>query len=203
MSRLKIFPLVSFILLAMFLFVGTASADGPPPGIDPAQPRYGWGPYVPSKMQEPPDEDQSQAESLSQSLSVQFGRSRATAGDCIYDMRVVNPHPSGDEVSVHGWWEVVGNSTCPSRAQVTTVLQGVWCDFWVGACWWEQANKNEGNIRPGGGSGKRVTARVVCETIEQTGFRGVVDVDLPGRDPSNKAYSAPGDLPCRPANWSS
>ena len=96
----------------------------------------------------------------------------------------LNPVQPLGSTSVHGWWEVVGNSTCPSRADVTTVLQGVWCDFWFGACWWKQANKNEGNIRHGGGRGKRVTARVACETTEQIGFRGVVDVDLPGRDPS-------------------
>ena len=75
--------------------------------------------------------------------------------------------------------------------------------------WWPQrtisspltAHCNEGNIRPGGGRGKRVTAREACETTEQAGFRGVVDVDLAGRAPPKKAYSAPGDLPCRPANW--
>ena len=66
-----------------------------------------------------------------------------------------------------------------------------------------KAHCNEGNIRPGGGRGKRVTARVACETTEQAGFRGVVDVDLSGRAPPNKAYSAPGDLPFRPANWES
>ena len=66
-----------------------------------------------------------------------------------------------------------------------------------------KAHCNEGNIRPGGGRGKRVTARVACETTEQAGFRGVVDVDLSGRAPPNKAYSAPGDLPFRPTNWES
>lgn len=202
MSRLKI-SLVSIILVTMFLFVGTASADGPPPGIDPAQPRYGWGPYIPSMMTESPDGEEGQAESLDGSLSSQYGRSRATAGDCIYDTRVDNPHTSSGDVSVHGWWAVAEDSTCPSNAKVTTVLQGVWCDFWVGACWWEQAKSNKGEIRPGGGGGKRVTARVECETTKETGFRGVADVDLPGRDPSNKAYSPPMDLPCRPSKWSS
>jgi hypothetical protein len=43
-------------------------------------------------MQDPPDEAQSQAKGLSQSLSAQFGRSRATVGDCTYDTRVDNPH---------------------------------------------------------------------------------------------------------------
>ena len=201
MSKLKIFPFVSTILLAMILFVGTASADEPPPGIDPTQPRYGWGPYIPSMMTDPPDGQQEQAESFGRSLSSEYGRSRATAGDCTYDTRVDNPHTSSGDVSVHGWWEVVGNSTCPSRAKVTTVLQGVWCDSWVGECWWKEAARNADDIRPGGGRGKRVTARRACETTEATGFRGVADVDLPGKDPSNKAYSAPGDLPCRPSNW--
>lgn len=133
-----------------------------------------------------------------------YGSSTATAGDCTYRTRTDDPHASGGDISVHGWWEIVQPSTCPSRADVTTVLQGVWCDFWLGACWWEQAGRDKDRIRPGGGRGKRVTARVACHSSEATGFRSVVDVDLPGIvDPSNKAYSEPRDFNCRPANWSS
>ncbi len=190
---------LSITLLAMFLLVGTVSADGPPPGIDPEQPRYDWGPYDPSKMQDPPDDAPSQPGSLGQSLSAEYGRSRATAGDCTYDTRVDNPHISAGQVSVHGWWKVVGLfSECPSRATVTTVLEAVMCDSWTGACWWSEVKRSQGSIRPGGGAGKRVTARVDCSSTDLVGFRGVADVDLPGNDPPNKAYSEGVNRSCYP-----
>ena len=177
---------------------GTVSANGPPPGIDPEQPRYDWGPYDPSKLQDPPDGAPSQPGGLGQNLSAEYGRSRATAGDCTYDTRVDNPHISAGQVSVHGWWEVVGLSECPRRATVTTVLQAVMCDSWTGACWWSEVKRNHGSIRRGGGAGKRVTARVDCSSTDLVGVRGVADVDLPGSDPSNLAYSEGFDRPCYP-----
>lgn len=54
MSRLRVLALISITLLVAFLLVGMASVEGPPPGVDPEQPRYYWGPYDPSKMREAP-----------------------------------------------------------------------------------------------------------------------------------------------------
>ena len=52
---------------------------------------------------------------------------------------------------------------------------------------------------PGGGHGRKVTARVDCENESAVGYRGVADVDLPGIvDPFNKAYSTALDLNCYP-----
>lgn len=195
----KVQALVSITVLATFLLMGTASADGPPPGIDPEQPRYDWGPYDSSKMGEPPDDWDGQVGSFGQFLVAEYGRSRATAGDCTYDTRVDNPHKSAGQVSVHGWWERVSVTGCPSRADVTTVLQAVVCDSWSERCWWSQVARDEDRIRPGGGRGKRVTARVNCSSDALVGFRGVADVDLPGIwDPGNVAYSREVNLTCYP-----
>ena len=202
MSRLKLISPIPFISLGAIVlaaalglsFPNSTLADGPPPGIDPGQPRYGWALYVPSKMQDPPDQDQAQGQGHNRYIQASAS-STATAGDCTYMTRSDNLHESGNDISVHGWWEIVQPSTCPSRADVTTELQGVWCDFWIGRCWWRRAGGDDDRIRPSGGRGKRVTARVTCVSNEATGFRSMVDVDLPGVvDPANKAYSEPEDF---------
>lgn len=134
MSRFRLLTLVSITLLATFLLMGTASADGLPPGVDPKQPRYNWGPYDASKIGEPPDDWDGQVGSFGQFLVAEYGRSRATVGDCTYDTRADNPHKSAGQVSVHGWWEHVSVTGCPNRADMTTMLQAVVCDSGTGRC---------------------------------------------------------------------
>lgn len=103
---------------------------------------------------------------------------------------------------MHGWWETDTKPECPSHADVTVLLQGVWCDFNKGICWWKRVDKKSDSIRHGGGSGKIVVARGPCYTNELTGYRAVTDVDLPGIvDPPDKLYTDPIDLACRPPNW--
>jgi len=106
-------------------------------------------------------------------------------GNCVYRTRGDDPHRSGDEVSVHGWW-LRDSDNCPSRADVTVYLQAAWCQDPYG-CHWTTLNSDSQRKRPGGGRGRRVTVRDSCFTYEWTYFRNVVDVDIPGeRDPGDQ-----------------
>ena len=113
-------------------------------------------------------------------------------------------HHSGSQLSVHGWWETVSSTGCPSKADVNVQLQGLMCQsYWgIEVCWWETIQpdgEDDANLWPGGGSGKRVTGRSDCASNIGTGFRSVVDVDLVGIwDPSQKLESAGEELQCRP-----
>jgi hypothetical protein len=123
-----------------------------------------------------------------------------TAGSCTYRQAIDNPHISSSAplaASVHGYWKSI-SGTCPSTANVDTYLQAYWCDPF--GCRWTGVASDSGNIRPGGGSGRRVTARRTCSSGSRTvGWRGYVDVDLNGvGDPAGYTYSPPVNLGCVP-----
>ena len=123
-----------------------------------------------------------------------------TAGSCTYRQAIDNPHISSTApraASVHGYWLKV-RGTCPSTANVDTYLQAYWCD--QSGCRWIVVASNSGNVGPGGGSGRRVTARRTCSSSSRTvGWRGFVDVDLNGvSDPPGYTYSSPVNLACVP-----
>jgi hypothetical protein len=120
-----------------------------------------------------------------------------TAGECSYQQANDNPHISGGDASVHGYWLFAGGS-CPSQAQVTVDLQAYWCDE-ISGCRWINVARGSGDYASGGGRGRRANARLTCASSEATGWRGVTDVDLPGMsDPSDVTYSTIVDLACRP-----
>lgn len=193
-------PLAISVVVALMLgfsLAGIANADGPPVGV------AGWAPYNDDVRETQDAEDGSgagggDADNASSSGNEQI----AVAGDCTYKSISDDIHWSGPELSVHGWWDKVSSTGCPSRAEVETMLQGVWCDPRVGGCWWKKVHKQEKIIRPGGGRGKRSNARTSCVSSDMIGFRSVIDVDLVGMsDPPDKLRSAPGDWACRPPNW--
>ena len=187
--------LVVALMLGLFL-AGIAHADGPPAES------AGWAPYNDDVRESRDAEDGSGASGSSDSAAI-ANEQIAVAGDCTFKTLSDNIHWSGEQLSVHGWWDVVPPSTgCPSHAEVETMLQGVWCDFRVEACWWKKVDKQEKRVRPGGGRGKRSNARTSCVSSRMTGFRSVIDVDLVGMsDPDNKLKSSPGDWACKPPKW--
>ena len=141
---------------------------------------------------------------VSRSQMPMAGSLTSTAGDCTYRTRSDDIHYSGSQLSVHGWWETVSSTGCPSKADVNVQLQGLMCQSYVGfeVCWWETVQpdgEEDANLWPGGGRGKRVTGRSDCASNTGTGFRSVVDVDLVGIwDPSQKLVSAGEEFQCRP-----
>lgn len=123
------------------------------------------------------------------------------AGECWYRQAVDNAHISSElptAASSHGWWRREYISNCPEYANVDTYLEGYWCDIW--GCRWITVTSNSGDVREGGGSGRRVTARQACSaTDRQVGWRSFVDVDLIGVwDPPGYTYSEPQNLYCVP-----
>lgn len=118
-----------------------------------------------------------------------------TAGGCSYKQKADDPHRSAGEVSVHGWWSK-WSGTCPSKATVKVYLQAYGC---ATTCTWVTVGSGSGKYFQGGGKGKRATARQVCASSRVTGFRAVVDVDLPGIiDPGTKTYSGAVNVACSP-----
>lgn len=108
------------------------------------------------------------------------------AGSCDYETDGDYPHRSGTDVSAHGWWHRY-SASCPTYADVTVWLQQYWCDAW--GCRWITRATGSKRVLPGGGSGRRATARKYCDTSQYTGWRNVVDVDLVGvSDPADKKY---------------
>lgn len=119
-----------------------------------------------------------------------------TAGSCTYRQAIDNPHLSGGDTSIHGWWRTIAG-TCPSLANVDVFLQAFWCDPF--GCRWITVAAGSGDFRPGGGSGRRATARLACATNNLVGWRGFVDVDLIGvADPSGVTISTILNLACSP-----
>ena len=123
-----------------------------------------------------------------------------TAGSCTYRQAIDNPHISSTApraTSVHGYWKRI-SGRCPRTANVDTFLQAYWCDRF--GCRWIVVASNSGDVRPGGGAGRRVTARETCSSSARTvGWRGFVDVDLNGvGDPPGYTSSPPVNLRCAP-----
>ncbi len=97
---------------------------------------------------------------------------------CRYDTGADNPHVSGNEASVPGWW-VKKNNKCPSKAYVQAWLQAAWCSGWT--CIWITLDSSDKELLwPGGGRGNSVNARYACHSNELTVYRNLVDVDIPG-----------------------
>jgi hypothetical protein len=98
--------------------------------------------------------------------------SSAAARVCTFETRGDNPHNSGSDASVHGWWT---NGDCPTQwADVTVQLQAKIDNQWVNV-----GRSGMNRVRSStGGRGRRVTARAECWTSQNTLMRGVVDVDL-------------------------
>ena len=68
-------------------------------------------------------------------------------------------------------------------------------------CRWKTLNESESRIRPGGGAGRRTTARILCSASAEIGYRSIIDVDLVGQsDPDDKVYKV-ANVRCRPLAW--
>ena len=64
---------------------------------------------------------------VSRSQMPMAGSLTSTDGDCTYKTRSDDIHHSGSQLSVHGWWETVSSTGCPSKADVNIKLQGLMC----------------------------------------------------------------------------
>lgn len=182
-------------LVATVFLTGVARADAPP-----TEREAGWSTYN-SDVRASEDAPDGSGATFSAS-----GNERTdTAGDCTYKTVSDDIHWSSGstQLSVHGWWEVVSGSTgCPSHAFVETMMQGVWCDFRIGACWWKKVDKQEKRVRPGGGSNRRSNARTTCLNNDEVSFRSVIDVDLEGMsDPPTKLRTRRVEFNCYPPEW--
>lgn len=156
-----------------------ASAVASPAAAVPASEDGGWAPYPEGSVT---------PTAVSEVIS---------AGGCNYQQANDNPHESSGDASVHGWWLDVGGS-CPSEANVDVYLQGYWCDPF--GCSWITVDSGSGDYAPGGGRGKRATARHACAGSDEVGYRGLTDVDLPGiSDPGGTTASTIVNLKCVPA----
>jgi len=132
------------------------------------------------------------------SASVQVSPLSVTAGSCVFDQALDNPHTSGGEVSVHGWW-LYRSGTCPSKAKVSVWLQAYWQPT-SGAGYWVTVTPTPGTktVFAGGGSVARANVRTPCVTSGPISWRGRVDVDLINwNDPSGYTYSY-STLRCAP-----
>jgi hypothetical protein len=136
------------------------------------------------------------------SVSPNLVSSTIHAGSCYYQQGIDNAHISTSSttraVQSHGWWLNVGG-TCPSKSNVDTYLQAVYCTS--SGCGWRTVDVQSGDVYAGGGSGKWITAHEDCSSTATVGFRSYVDVDLIGvSDPSGYTYSPGQDLACYPSS---
>jgi hypothetical protein len=65
--------------------------------------------------------------------------------------------------------------------------------------WYDKAGPNCASIPPGGGSGKRVTARKACSSTKSTYWRSYVTVSTSGGKGygSDSTYTPEQDIACR------
>ena len=78
-------------------------------------------------------------------------------------------------------------------------MQGIWCNFRAGACWWKKVDKQKKEVRPGGGAGKRSNARTSCLNSNEVSFRSVIDVNLVDMsDPPGKLRTRRVEFNCYP-----
>lgn len=65
--------------------------------------------------------------------------------------------------------------------------------------WYDKAGSNCASIPPGGGSGKRVTARKACSSTKSTYWRSYVTVSTSGGKGygSDSTYTPEQDIACR------
>jgi len=110
-------------------------------------------------------------------------QSSSTQSTCVFETVAENPHRSGSDVSVHGWWRAVSGDCGGKKAVVTTKLQS----SLDGKSWVTRASANP---TLSSGSAKASVARYACRNGLLTKWRGVVDVDIIGAvDSSDKAYN--------------
>lgn len=100
-----------------------------------------------------------------------------TAGTCKYHHQVDDPHVTGNQSSVHGWWTVArGSGACPSTATVKVKLQA-WGCYDGSVCGWRTViTSSARSIKPG--TAKRANAQNTCGSAGRVSWRGQVDVDL-------------------------
>lgn len=132
-------------------------------------------------------------------MSIMAESAVITAGTCKYRQAVDNPHESGGDVSVHGWWVIEpGSGKCPTYANVDIKLEAKFCNH-IDCTWRLQASSSK-DVLAGGGSGRRATARRQCADSRTVGYRGVVDVDLIGvSDPGGVTYNY-ANVACYPTS---
>lgn len=96
-----------------------------------------------------------------------------------------NPHYSSGDVSGHGWWDK--GSCSASTAHVYNCLY----EFYTDNTWRQKACSAKLQLRPGGGSGNRTTARARCNpTAGLISWRNHVDVDVDGQiDTGEQPYN--------------
>jgi hypothetical protein len=93
-------------------------------------------------------------------------------------------------VSGHGWWNK-GNRT-GDTATVQTCLY----EFYTDGTWRRKACGEHGNLKPGGGSARRVPARRDCDTTEMTSWRNHVDVEVNWEVDSGEVRFRQADVAC-------
>lgn len=99
-------------------------------------------------------------------------------------------HVSSGDASGHGWWQ-------PGTCTAGTDVVGVTLEEYLGDAW-EQEAWATGTVKPGGGSGNRVTARKTCSSATMTYWRSVVVVSVGGEE-SGQAQTTTDqqDIACR------
>lgn len=102
-----------------------------------------------------------------------------------------NPHPSSGDVSGHGWWT---KGTCTAdTAHVYNCLY----EYYTDGSFRQKACSETVQVGPGGGRGKRSTARATCSSTLTTTWRNHVDVDVDGQiDTGEQPYNA-ATIACR------
>lgn len=112
---------------------------------------------------------------------------------CTPETGVDNPHRSstGVAVSGHGWWN---KGNCSSDTATVTVCL---YEYYTDGTWRQKACNTDGNLKPGGGSSRRVPARHDCDGTEMTSWRNHVDVDVNWEIDSGEVPYRQADVACR------
>ena len=180
LSLMAVFVIAMAMAIAtLSIYPSSVSADGPE--VD----------------NEPVDQQQVETQETASTPKSGDGGGAETRGLCLYQTLADWPHRSGSDVSAHGFWKILPDGDCPSRAWVTIWLYEWQCDD-DDDCDWEQIDRDRKKVRDGGGRGRRATARDSCSYgSASTGFRATVDVDIPGViDPPDR-YTVIRNVGCR------
>ncbi len=201
--------LLALANVVMLLLVGMV---GPAQAADPITPVSGghWAPYDPSKDNADstavpgghwaPYDPSVQTVPAPETVSPMGESGVIVAGTCHYTQNTDDPHLSGADVSVHGFWKnKSGAGTCPSKATVTVYLAAWYCNPYPTNCYWVTVSSGQADVYAGGGSGKWANARFTCASGNTVGWLAYVDVDLDNwHDPSGYYYNEPVDRNCSP-----
>lgn len=122
-------------------------------------------------------------------LAEQENAQEAPSATCLFDTKAENPHVSGLDVSVHGYWIDKSPGCAGIKAVVTTTLESN-----NGGGWAARAVQQR-TLGPGGA--RASVARTPCVPGDFTAWRAVVDVDLIGlADDPLRQTSAEVSLSC-------